>query len=161
MSSDRGTRPIRRISLAPAAIAFLLGIGIHVVDQARAFRAGPVPILLAAPAVATLVYLHAREASVRHVLALTVWGVASSGVAILTYLVLVANYRLPRELTGAEMAVYDFGLFLWFTLTLAGIYAVAARLRRPRAVLAVLAAPLVQAAAAPLTMLLVQVRLFA
>lgn len=150
-----------RVSVLPAVLALLVGTGVHAVDQLLFRRAGPIPILLTAPVVATLVYLYVRDATHQRLLALVAWGVVGSGVAVLGVYVSVVNFYLPRALTELEMVVYDLGMFLWFVLVLAGVYALAARSRRPRGVYVVLFGPLVQAAFGLLTRVLVAAGLYA
>lgn len=107
-------------------LAFLLGLGIHLIDQALFVRAGPIPILLTAPVVATLVYLRFRDATRRRILALLAWGAVGSGIGVLGLSLSVVNYQLPRAMTDLEMILYDLGMFLWFVLALAAVYAIAA-----------------------------------
>lgn len=106
-----GRRVHPRTSLLPALAALLVGLLLHAIDQSTAFRVGPVPILVTAPVVATLCYLRVREASWKRILGLLGWGVASSGLGVLGVYVVAVSYRLPRALTGPEMALYDLGLF--------------------------------------------------
>jgi len=67
----------QRISLAPATVAVTLGLVAHVIDQFLYPRAGPVPMLVTAPAVATLLYLHLQPTTYRRIAALALWGRAS------------------------------------------------------------------------------------
>lgn len=150
-----------RESLVPVVIAFLLGLVIHAVDQALFVRAGPFPILLTAPIVATLTYLRVRNATRRRVFALLAWGFVGSGAAVLGVYLAVVGYELPRALTGLEMVLYDLGMFLWFVLTLAAAYALSAHRRGRSAVVALLLGPVVQAAFALLMVLLVESGLYA
>lgn len=161
MATDLRHRTQSRLSLRPASVAFLLGAVLHALDQAVAFRAGPVPILATAPAVAVLTSLHFREASYQRLAALLVWGVVASGAAVLGLYLLTVNYTLPRPLTGMEMVAYDFGMFLWFVLALVGTYVAAARRRGRAALLALLLSPVVQCAFAVVMVVLVGFGLYA
>lgn len=150
----------RRPSLAPAAVAFLLGLCLHAAEQALFVRAGPGPVLVTVPVVAALVYLRDRPATVRRLLALAAWGVVSSGVATIALYLRVVNDVLPRPLTGAEMVAYDLALFVWFVLAFAAAAAVAARAGRRRALVALALAPAVQASFALLVPALVALGLW-
>lgn len=145
----------------PAAVALLLGIALHAVDQALFVRAGPVPILLTAPVVATLLYRRTRGVGRRAALALLAWGLVGSGAAVLAVYAGVVGFELPRALTEFERVLYDLGMFLWFVLALAGAYAVAARTRGRASVAALLLGPVAQAAYALLLRLLVAAGLYA
>lgn len=138
-------------------MAFLVGLGLHAVDQAVAFRAGPVPALVTAPVVATLVYRSTARVTTRRLAGLVTWGLVGSGAAVVAVYLTGVSYVLPRPLTGLEQVLYDAGLFLWFVLALTAAYAVAARTGGRRAVLAVACGPLVQAAFALLPVVLVAV----
>lgn len=135
-----------RESLFPALAALIAGIILHAIDQALAFRAGPIPILLTAPIVGTLVYLHFRDVTMRWIIGLAVWGFVGSGIAVIGVYLRVVNVILPRSLTESEMVLYDFGMFLWFVCALAAVYALAAHSPRRRAVGLVLISPIAQAA---------------
>jgi hypothetical protein len=136
----------RRSSL-PAAVGFLFGLGGHVLDQALYVRAGPVPILVTAPLVAVLTYVHLLpKTGLRRIGLLLVWGFVGSGIALLGVVFHALTSELPRAMTEMEMILYDLGLFLWFVLTLTASHALAARVNeRPRyAAAALLAGPLLQ-----------------
>lgn len=139
----------------------LVGLLLHAMDQAISFRAGPVPILVTAPIVATLIYLFVRKTSAWRTLGLLAWGVVGSGLGVLGVYLVAGSYRLPRALTNWEMMVYDFGMFLWFVLALAAVYGVAASLSRRKAVVVLLSGPVVQATFALVLILLVEVGLYA
>ena len=157
MIADRSPRTLRLL----AAAALLVGGLLHTLDQALYARAGPLPLLLTAPVVATLSYLSAREATRRRVFLLVAWGFVGSGVAVLLVYLAVAGHVLPRAMTESEMALYDAGMFLWFVLALAAAYVVAAR-RRPReTTVAVLLAPVAQSAYGLLLRALVALGLYA
>lgn len=143
-TASRHVRP--RESLTPAAVAVLLGTLLHAVDQTLYTRAGPVPILLTTPVVATLVYLHYADATRRQTIALLAWGALGSAAAVLLVYLQVVGRELPRAMTGTEMVLYDLGMFLWFVFALAGAYAMAARNEDRTALVALAVAPLVQAA---------------
>jgi riboflavin transporter FmnP len=132
----------------------------HAIEQAVNVRAGPVSVLLTAPVVATLVYLRYRDATRRALLALLAWGVLGTGAAVVVVAIWSIGYYLPRPLTDLEMLGYDFGLFLWFVLTLGAAYAIAARTGGRRAVVALLAGPVAQGAFALLVTLLVEAGLY-
>lgn len=161
MATDLRHRTQTPLSLRPVGVAFLLGAVLHALDQAVAFRAGPVPILVTAPIVAVFTYLHFREASYQRLAALLAWGVVASGVAVVGLYLLTANYALPRPLTGAEMVAYDLGMFLWVVLALGGTYAAAARRHGRAAVLALLLSPVVQTAFAAVMVVLVESGIYA
>lgn len=150
-----------RTSLLPAVAALLVGLLLHAIDQSVAFRAGPVPILVTAPVVATLCYLRVREASARRILGLLGWGVVGSGLGVLGVYVVAMSHRLPRALTGPEMVLYDLGMFLWFVVALAVAYAVAGSVSRWSAAAVLLGAPVAQASFALATVLLAELGLFA
>lgn len=158
-TSHRRSNPRR--SLIPAILAFLLGLSIHLIDQALFHRAGPIPILLTAPVVATLVYLRFRDATRRRILALLVWGAVGSGIGVLGVYVSIVNYQLPRAMTDLEMSLYDLGMFLWFVLALAALYAIAAKRRDRMEIGLLLVAPIVQAAFSVVMRLLVVLGLYA
>lgn len=148
MDSVRRRLDPRRSSLSVAS-AFLCGSGLHVADQAANFRAGPIPILVTAPLVATLTYVHLRpETGPKRAAVLLGWGFVGSGAAVVGYALYALSTRLPRPMTDAEMMAYDFGLFLWFVASLTAAYAVAARAsdRSLRAWVAVLSGPFLQLA---------------
>lgn len=84
----------------------------HALDQAVAFRAGPVPILVTKPAVAVLAYFHNCNASYQRLAALLAWGVVTSAAAVVAFSLLTANDYLPRNPTRAELVAIDFGMFL-------------------------------------------------
>lgn len=63
--------------LLPAVAVVLGGLLLHAVDQMLSFRAGPVPILVTAPVVATLVYLSVRRTPARRAFGHLAWGVGS------------------------------------------------------------------------------------
>lgn len=138
--------------MPPAVIAFLVGLTLHGIDQSLHARAGPVPILVAAPTVATLAYLASRpDASGRRITGLLGWGGVGSGLAILVFFVIVVQYQLPRSLTGPEMVVLDVAMFLWFVGALTAAYVVAANVESTtdigarRSIAAIAAAPVLQA----------------
>lgn len=160
MATDLWHRTQPRLSLRPAVVALLVGAVLHMLEQAIATRAGPVPILVTAPVVAVFVYLRCHEASYQRLATLLGWGIVGSGVAVIGHYLLTVNYFLPRPLTGAEMVVYDFGMFLWYVLALAGMYTVAARSRGRTAVLVLLLAPVVQTAFALVMVILVELGLY-
>lgn len=161
MSTEFPQRFDPRVSLTPAAIAFLVGLVGHAVDQALFVRAGPVPAVLTAAVVATLLYLHRRDATLWQALALLAWGVVASGLGILGLYLLTVSSELPRALTETEMILYDLGLFLWFVLVLGGAYWSAAGRGRRTAAVALLLAPVAQAAYALLLVVLVVTGLYA
>ncbi|MDS0297378.1 hypothetical protein NDI76_01310 [Halogeometricum sp. S1BR25-6] len=161
MSRTLGRHAHPRTSLLPAAAALLVGLLLHAIDQSIAFRAGPGPILVTAPVVATLCYLRVREASSKRILGLLGWGVAGSGLGVLGVYVVAVSYLLPRELTGQEMVLYDLGMFLWFVVALAAAYVVAGSVSRPLAAAALLGAPVAQASVTLVLVLLVELGLFA
>lgn len=81
-----------------------------------------------APLVAVLAYARLRpEARVRRLAVLAAWPIVGTGLALLWYFLHAVSYRLPRSMTGSEMVLYDFGMFLWFGVALAAAFAVAAR----------------------------------
>jgi len=137
-----------RISPVPTAVALGLGLVVHLIDQFLFVRAGPVPILVTAPATATLLSLHIRAATYQRIAGFAVWGLVGSGSAMIGVYLGTVNYSLPRSLTGTEMVVYDLGLFFWFVTSLTAMYGVAARAdgRQIRATAAVFLAPVVQVA---------------
>jgi hypothetical protein len=134
-----------RRSLAPLGVAFLLGLAVHAVDQLQHVRAGPVPILLTAPVVATLGYLHSRpDTGWKRLVVLLAWGFVGSGLAILGTYTTTGSYQLPRLLTDSELVLVDLGLFLWFVLVLTAGYVLGARTDSRWSIAALLAAPAVQ-----------------
>lgn len=136
-----------RRSLIPVVVAVLLGLGLHAVDQTLYLRAGPVPILLTAPVVATLGYLYRKPATeIIQLIALLAWGGIGSGLGVLGVYLVAVSYELPRPLTSAEMLLFDLGMFLWFVLVLTAAYAVGARADGGKAYVALLLGPLIQAA---------------
>ena len=163
MASRLGRRRQSRLSLVPGTVALGLGLVAHLIEQFLFVRAGPVPILLTAPAVATLLYLHVRAATYQRIAALAVWGFVSSGTAMVGVYLGVVNYYLPRSLTSAEMVVYDLGLFLWFVASLSAMYGIAARAegRPSRAKAVILSAPLVQVAWVLVVRIVVETGLYA
>lgn len=141
-----------RRSISPAVVAFFGGLLAHGIDQFLSFRAGPIPILATAPVVAVLAYVAIHpEVSRRRVLALLSWGAVGSGLAILAFFVIGVQYQLPRPLTGLEMVVLDFAMFLWFVGTLTAAYVAAAsiesttRTGNRRSIVAIIAGPVLQA----------------
>lgn len=137
-----------RDSVLPVLLVFLGGLSLHVVDQLLNFRAGPVPILVTAPAVAVLAYLHYRpNTNYRSLGLLLAWGFVGTGLAILAVVLHAISYQLPRAMTEPEMILYDLGLFLWFVLSLSGAYTMAARTteRKRYPVAMALAGPILQA----------------
>ncbi|WP_255194879.1 hypothetical protein [Halorarius litoreus] len=150
-----------RTSLTPAVLAFLVGLAGHAVDQSLFVRAGPMPAVLTAAVVATVCYLHRRDTPRLQALALLVWGVVASGAGVLGVYLLTVGDQLPRALTETEIVLYDFGLFLWFVLTLAVAYWVAAGRERRTAAVALLLAPVLQAVYGLLLVALVAIGLFA
>lgn len=158
------TRPPHRFnprdSVIPVLLAFVGGLSMHVVDQLLNFRAGPVPILFTAPAVASLAYLRYRpDTSVRTMGLLLAWGFVGTGLAILAVALHAISYQLPRAMTEPEMILYDFGLFLWFVASLSGTYTMAARTaeRNRYSVAMALAGPILQAGWALVVVLAVEV----
>lgn len=149
-----GDRTHVRPSITPAAVAFVGGLLLHAIEQAMFLRAGPLPVFLTAPVVATLAYLHIRATTYRRVAALTVWGALSTGCGVALLSLATVNDTLPRVTTEWEMVAYDLGLFCWFVLSLAGVYVLAARMRR-RERLVLSLAPAVQGAFAATMRLLV------
>lgn len=145
MATEFSRRFDPRASLTPAAVALLVGLVAHAVDQALFVRAGPVPALVTAPVVATLLYLHLRDATRWQTLLLLAWGAVGSGLGILGVYLVAVGYELPRVLTPVEMVLWDFGLFLWFVLVLGVTYVVTARRRGWTTVATLLLAPVVQA----------------
>lgn len=158
-TESRRVRPSE--SLLPAAVAFLLGIAAHAVDQALFVRARPIPFLLTAPLVATLVYHRFADPTRRQILALLAWGFLASWLAVFAVYFQAVGTELLRVMTGLEMVLYDLGLFLWFVLALAAAYAFAARNSGRRAVVALLLGPFVQATFSLLMVLLVESGLYA
>lgn len=123
-----GSRFDPRESRLLVVLAFLGGTLVHGVDQLLHFRAGPIPVLVTAPTVAVLTYLYMRsETRLGRLVALLGGGFVGTGLAVLGVYVVASSYRLPRPMTDPELVLYDFGLFLWFVLSLAGVYAVVAR----------------------------------
>ncbi len=153
--------PYLRESKLPTVLVLVVGLLLHAVDQAAFVRAGPVPILLTAPAVATLVYLRVRSATRRRAFGLVGWGAVATGLGVLGVYVVAVSYQLPRALTGLEMVLYDLGMFLWFVVVLAAVYAVAASNPGRPAVFALLSAPLYQAAFGVVLVLLVEAGVYA
>lgn len=147
--------------LLPAVAVVLGGLLLHAVDQMPSFRAGPVPILVTAPIVATLVYLSVRRTPARRAFGLLTWGVVGSGLGVLGYYLVGVSYQLPRALTDWGLIVADHGMFLRFVHALAAVYGVAARLPRWTAVAALLSAPVVQATFAVALIVLVELGRFA
>jgi hypothetical protein len=133
-----------RQSLVPTGVVFLLGLGVHAIEQALFVRAGPIPIVVTAPLVATLLYLWLRDATRARTLVLLAWGAVSSVIAILAVYLLTVSYELPRALTEVEMVLYDLAMFLWFVLALAAVYAFVARRDGPHFLVAL--SPVLQAA---------------
>lgn len=151
-----------RRTITPAVGAFFVGLLFHAIDQAIAFRAGPIPILLTAPTVGVLVYLRLRSATEpRRAALLFTWGFVGSGLGVLAVYLLTVNYQLPRALTGPEMVALDFMMFLWFVFAVAFVYASATRLEGPRETLVVLTVPLVQAAFVSVLVVLVELGVYA
>lgn len=148
-------------SLRPAAVVFLLGLLADALDQALFVRAGPLPLLVTAPLVGTLVYVRFRPASTHRLLGLLAWGFAGSGVAGLVVSLRVLGYVRPRQMTGVEMVLYDLAMFLWFVLGLALAYWLAARREGRGGVVYVGLAPVVQASFALVLMVLVETGLYA
>lgn len=117
-----------RVSRLPVLFVFLAGLLAHGVDQMLHFRAGPVPLVVVSPAVSVLAYLHVRpETRPRWLVVLLCWGAVGSGVAVIGVYLVATSYRLPRPMSEPELVLFDLGLFLWFVLSLAGVYALAAR----------------------------------
>lgn len=136
-----------RHSVIPAILVFIAGLFMHSVDQALHVRAGPIPILVTAPTVATLVYLYGRPRTTGTQFGiLLVWGAGGTGLAILGMYLHATTYELPRAMTGPEMLLYDLGPFLWFVVALTGAYAFSSRpLERDRyRVAAIIAGPILQ-----------------
>lgn len=136
-----------RYSPSSALLSFSGGLGIHVLDQALHFRAGPVPILVTAPLVAVLTYLHLRPETGKRRMAIFVgWGFVGTGLALLGFVLHALSFELPRAMTEPELIVYDLGLFLWFVLSLTVAYSLAARAngRDRREVAAILSGPVLQ-----------------
>jgi len=156
-------RPDPRHAPRPVVLAAAAGLVLHGIDQALGFRAGPVPVLVTAPAVAALAYRRVRpETTGRRLGLLLGWGIVGSGLAILGVFVLGTSYRLPRPMTDAELVAYDLGLFVWFVLSLTAAYALAARTPdRTRRALAVAAGPVAQVAWLPLVALAFEVGRYA
>jgi hypothetical protein len=153
--------PHLRESKLPVVLVLAVGLLLHAIDQAAFARAGPVPILLTAPAVATLVYLRVRSATRRRTVGLVGWGAVATGLGVLGAYLVAVRYQLPRALTGLEMVLYDLGMFLWFVVVLAVVYAVAARNPGRPAVLALLSAPALQAAFGFVLVLLAEMGVYA
>ncbi|MFC7137338.1 hypothetical protein ACFQRB_14530 [Halobaculum litoreum] len=61
-------------SSVPAVVAFVVGLLVHGAYEVVAVRAGPVPIVVTAPVVATLAYLRFAPASRLRIAALLGWG---------------------------------------------------------------------------------------
>ncbi|SDM60460.1 hypothetical protein SAMN04487949_2229 [Halogranum gelatinilyticum] len=160
MATDTGRRFRPQISLASVVVAFLLGTLAHAVDQMLFVRAGPIPLLLTAPVVATLLYVRLRATTRQQVLALLGWGVVGSGLAVLGVYLRVVGYYLPRPLTPTEMVLYDFGMFLWFVLGLSAVYVLAARRTGRTAIATLLLGPVVQALFGFVTVFLVETGLY-
>jgi uncharacterized membrane protein YidH (DUF202 family) len=136
-----------RRSNAPVAVAFALGLLAHAVDQVLFLRAGPIPILVAGPVVATLAAIRVRqETSLLRALGLLLWGVVGSGGAVLLVYLQAVSMELPRPLSGTEMVLFDLGMFLWFVGVLAAGYAHAAHQQSRPAVGIMALLPVVQAA---------------
>lgn len=155
-----GERYDPRDSHLPVGLTFLGGLLIHAIDQLLHFRAGPIPILITAPSVAVLAYLYVRpETRIRWLVVLLCWGAVGSGLALLGVFLLGSSYQLPRSMTDQELVLFDLGSFLWFVVTLAGAYAVAARrIDSTRGmVAATLTGPLLQFAWMPVFIVLVEV----
>lgn len=161
MATQPKNRLDPRRSLIPVIVAVLLGLGLHAVDQTLYFRAGPVPILLTAPVVATLGYLYREPATgMVRLIALLAWGGIGSGLGVLGVYLVAVSYELPRPLTSSEMLLFDLGMFLWFVLALTAAYAVAARADGMRAYVALLLGPLLQAAYGLLLVVLVTIGVY-
>lgn len=64
-------------------------------------------------------------------------------------------------MTGPEMVLYDFGMFVWFVAGLSVVYAIAARRGRRTAIATLLLGPAVQATFGAFTVLLVETGLYA
>lgn len=141
------------------AVAVLCGIVLHAADQLLHARAGPVPVVVTAPAVAVLTYRYLHpEPRLRWLLALLCWSALGTGVAVLGAFVAGTTYRLPRPMTGTEMVLYDLGLFLWFVLSVPGAFALVARRtdRRRYVTAAALLGPVLQFGWVPLFVGLVE-----
>ncbi|MFC7078675.1 hypothetical protein [Haloarcula halophila] len=136
-----------RRSNVPVAVAFLLGLVAHAVDQLLFLRAGPIPILVAGPVVATLLFARVRPRTPPlQTVGLLLWGAAGSGIAVLLVYVQAVSMELPRPLSGTEMVLFDVGMFCWFVGVLAAGYAHAAGQRPDRAVALLAVLPILQAA---------------
>lgn len=116
-----------RESSLPILIVFVGGVLPHAVDQFLHARAGPIPILVTAPTVASMAYLYSRPTtSLGRVGLLLLWGLLGTGLAILVVALHAISYQLPRAMTEPEMVLYDLGMFLWFVFSLIGAYRAAA-----------------------------------
>lgn len=135
-----------RQSVFPVPLAFIIGLALHFVDQALNFRAGPVPIAIAAPLVAVFTYIYLQPNTwPRRFAVVSVWAVFGTGIALVGHALHSLSYRLPRPLTEPEMLLFDLGTFLWFVFALTIAYAVAARTNdETRAWIAIAAGPLLQ-----------------
>lgn len=149
-----------RESSLPILVVFVGGVLMHAVDQFLHLRAGPIPILVTAPTVASLAFLYSRpNTSLRRVGLLLLWGFIGTGLAVIAVALHAISYQLPRAMTELEMVLYDLGMFLWFVFSLAGAYRAAARVTERNGYLlaVILVGPIVQVGWALVVVLAVMV----
>ncbi|AZH26045.1 hypothetical protein [Haloplanus aerogenes] len=134
-----------RQSIVPAVIVFALGLGVFVLDATSNVRPGPVAYLLTPTPVALALYVRRRPTTGRRrLLGLAVWGLVSTTAAGLLTILVAIGTRLPRPYEAWEFLLLDAGVFLWFILSLAGAFVLAARWDGRRSTVALAAGPAVQ-----------------
>lgn len=141
-----------RLSVIPAVVVFVLGLGLFLVDATVSVRPGPLAYLLTPTAVALLLYLRGRPTTSKgRLVALAIWGLVGTAAAGLLTIIVAIGTRLPRPYEAWELFLLDLGVFVWFVLALSGAFAVAARTRGWRSLIALLAGPIAQVAGFLLT----------
>jgi hypothetical protein len=144
-----------RASAGPAALAFLLGLGLFLVDATANLRPGPLAYLLTPTPVAVALYLRLRPSTGRRRGAVRVaWGFLGTTAAGLLVVLVAIGTRLPRPYEAWEFFLLDLGVFLWFVVALAGAYAAAALTRGRGSTVAFAAGPVAQFTGFLLTALL-------
>lgn len=137
---------LRRRS-TPVFLVFAVGFGLFAIDQVANPRAGPVPVLVTAPLIASLAYVRNSDGVDRRQFGfLVLWSFLGTALALLFVVAYVQSGRLPEPATDVDRVVWDTGLFLWFVLALSAAYGLSARWDGKRAGATAVVGPLLQAA---------------
>lgn len=144
------TDPPRQLEPRTAALAavglFVAGIVLHLAFAVVGRQPVPITLFAFGPPVAVLTYLQIRpDADGRRIAGLLLGGVLATAIAFVVVFLAVQRFSyLPEERSTYRLFRFQLDLYVWFVLSLAGVYTAAARLDDERALAVLAASPFVQ-----------------